>query len=146
MLFRSQTTNTTVFASENLVGHTHKGGTWTLEKSASPRQPVPFNAQALEAFDAVLDTVTGTATLQSYTDSGVSSTDKISNDVNFVISGGSGSNGSNKNLYERISTDGGVTYSAWALKTTAQNQFTVSNATDGVHQYVWQNKIGRAHV
>ena len=133
----AQTTNATVFASENLVGHTQKGGTWTLEKSAAPRMGVPFNVEALEAFEGVL----GTPTLQNYTDSGVSSTDKISTDVNFVLSGGSGSNGNNKNLYERISTDGGTTFGAWAVKTTAQNDFTVSNASNGVHQYVWQNDL-----
>ncbi|NCV20863.1 MAG: DUF4347 domain-containing protein, partial [Chloroflexi bacterium] len=148
----AQTTNATVFASENLVGHTQKGGTWTLEKSAAPRMGVPFNAEALEAFEGVLGTPTLTTTTSTtangttYLDSGISSTDRISNDVNFVLSGGSGSTGNNKNLYERISTDGGTTFGAWAVKTTAQNQYTVSNASDGLHQYTWQNTAPTGNV
>ena len=143
----AQTTNATVFASENLVGHAHKGGTWTLEKSAAPRMGVPFSADALQAFEGVLGTPTLTTTTSSnpsgstYFDSGISSSDRISNDVNFVLSGGSGSTDNSKNLYERISSDGGLTFGNWTLKATAQNQFTVTNASNGVHQYVWQNTL-----
>jgi hypothetical protein len=50
----AQTTNATVFATENLVGNNQLGGTWNLEKSAAPRKGVPFSAEALQGFEGVL--------------------------------------------------------------------------------------------
>jgi len=53
-------TNSTIFASEQLVGNSSKGGNWNLNKMASPRRGVPFSQEALEQFDGVLP-VTRTA-------------------------------------------------------------------------------------
>ncbi|MBT8519237.1 DUF4347 domain-containing protein [Polynucleobacter paneuropaeus] len=47
-------TNSTIFASEQLVGNSSKGGNWNLNKMASPRRGVPFSQEALEQFDGVL--------------------------------------------------------------------------------------------
>ncbi|NBO41778.1 MAG: DUF4347 domain-containing protein, partial [Betaproteobacteria bacterium] len=50
----AQTTNATIFATENLVGNNKLGGTWNLEKSVAPRKGVPFSAEALQGFEGVL--------------------------------------------------------------------------------------------
>jgi hypothetical protein len=47
-------TNSTIFATEQLVGNQSKGGTWNLEKSASPRRAAPFSAEARDGFEGVL--------------------------------------------------------------------------------------------
>jgi hypothetical protein len=49
-------TNSTIFATEQLVGNQSKGGTWNLEKSASPRRAAPFSAEARDGFEGVLAT------------------------------------------------------------------------------------------
>ena len=52
-------TNSTIFATEQLVGNQSKGGTWNLEKSASPRRAAPFSAEARDGFEGVLVSING---------------------------------------------------------------------------------------
>ncbi len=53
----ANTTQATVFATEQLVGNAAKGGTWNLEKAVAPRRGVPFSAEAVEGFEGVLVSV-----------------------------------------------------------------------------------------
>jgi hypothetical protein len=88
----AQTTNATIFATENLVGNNKLGGTWNLEKSVAPRKGVPFSAEALQGFEGVLaDTIKPTGksvteaagTANSTVDLGISSVSS----GQFVIAG-----------------------------------------------------------
>jgi len=87
----ANTTQATVFATEQLVGNAAKGGTWNLEKAVAPRRGVPFSAEAVEGFEGVL----GTPSLKNWNDSGVKEDNK-SNDLVFSIDGA----GNKKNLYK----------------------------------------------
>ena len=121
---------------------------YVIHSEQKPRMGVPFNADALQAFEEVmalptlqLSTSSSTDTITTYFDSGSSNTDKVSNDVNFVIGGGSVSAA---NLYERVSSNGGSSFSTWVIKASSGSTYAVSNASEGIHQYIWQNTVPSA--